>query len=254
MFLHSLLPFLCNSCHCLFLLFSHPLTCCSKLQLQPLKCSYFWPRGRKALATLPGFAISSWEQGMRKIFKGAGWVWGRLWSAQSWVGANLFPWTTLNKTQAAKSILKVCHGLLRYLGFKNKCLKCEMLVPSQLWDELGACGFSQLAFKSVGEMQASKYEAGLEQELVGFAPLPWCGLVPPTSLPVEPGCGQTLQPWGPRKCSRNRDSYKDVWCLLLCLQAMFNLRFSAKLIWRWASQLLLQLFHTMVCYIYQKKM
>lgn len=86
-----------------------------------------------------------------------------------------------------------------------------MLVPSQLWGELGACRFSQLTFKSVGEVQASKYEAGLEQELVGFAPLPSCGLVPPASHPClwSGGCGQTLQPWEPRKCSRNRDSYKD---------------------------------------------
>lgn len=85
--------------------------------------------------------------------------------AQSRVGANLFPRMALNQTQAAKSILKMCHGLLRYLGFKNKCLRCEMLVPSQLWDKLRACGFSQLTFESVGEMQASKYEAGLEHEL-----------------------------------------------------------------------------------------
>lgn len=40
-----------------------------------------------------------------------------------------------------------------------------MLVPSQLWDQLRAWGFSQLTFESVEEMQASKYEAGLEHEL-----------------------------------------------------------------------------------------
>lgn len=110
--------------------FSFPPTCCSKLQLQPLKCSYFWPRGRKVLAPLPGFSIPTWEQGMKESFKGAGWFWGRLQSAQSWVGANLFPWTDLNQTQPAKWILKMCHGLLRYLGFKKKSLKCEMLVDS----------------------------------------------------------------------------------------------------------------------------
>lgn len=69
---------------------------------------------------------------------------------------------------------------------------------------LGACGLSELSHLEVWgstHLQASKYEAGLEHELAGFAPLPCCGLVLPTSLPVEPGCAQTLQQWEPWKCS-----------------------------------------------------
>lgn len=95
--------------------------------------------GRCLLAPFTGFALPTWGGGMRKTFKGGVWVWGRLRSAQSWVGANLFPWAALNQTQVVKSIPKMCHGLLRCLGFKTKKrLECEVLVRSQLWDELRA--------------------------------------------------------------------------------------------------------------------
>lgn len=52
-------------------------------------------------------------------------------------------------------------------------MKCEILAPSQLWDELGACEFSQLTYKSVGEMQARNMSWGV------------CCPAPFTSLPVE---------------------------------------------------------------------
>lgn len=83
-----------------------------------------------------------------------------------------------------------------------------MLVTSQLWDELWACGFSQLTFKSVREMQASKYEADLEQELQDLLPCPAEGCSLPHPCLWSRGCGQTLQQWSWRG-SRSRDSYKD---------------------------------------------
>lgn len=82
----------------------------------------------------------------------------------------------------------MCHGLLRCLGFKEKkCLKCEVLVRSQLWDELRACGFLQLRFKSASELeiQASKYDAGLEHKIARFASPPCCGLLVTTFLPMQ---------------------------------------------------------------------
>ena len=62
-----------------------------------------------------------------------------------------------------------------------------MLVRSQLWDELRACGFSQLRFKSVSELEiwASKYDAGFEHEIARFASLPCCELLVTTLVPMQ---------------------------------------------------------------------
>lgn len=127
-------------------------------------------------------ALPTWEGGMRKTSKGGVWFWGRLQRAQSGMGGNLFPWAALNQTQVAKSILKMCYGLLRCLELGVWSALC-----SQLWDELRACAFSELKFKRVSKLEiwASKHDAGLEHEIARFASLPCSGLLLSTFLPMQ---------------------------------------------------------------------
>lgn len=91
-------------------------------------------------------ALPTWEGGMGKTSKGGVWFWGRLQSATSGMGANLFPWAALNQTEVAKSVLEMCHGLLRCLELGVWSASC-----SQPWDELRACAFSELKFERVSK-------------------------------------------------------------------------------------------------------